>query len=132
MPRNKRLAVIGAGAIGTDIAARLARSGADVRLIARGAQRIAIARGGITVDDGDERWRIDIPVFAAAAEAGPGDCVLLGVKAHQLADALPQIEPLLGAETAIVTLQNGYMQRVRLSLGLRCDFGWTRGSRHFS
>jgi len=107
MPRNKRLAVIGAGAIGTDIAARLARSGADVRLIARGAQHTAIARGGITVDDGGERWRIDIPVIAAAAEAGSVDFVILGVKAHQLADALPQIEPLLGAETAIVTLQNG-------------------------
>jgi 2-dehydropantoate 2-reductase len=105
--KNKRLAVVGAGAIGTDIAARLARSGADIRLIARGGQRSAIAAGGITVDDGGERWQARLPVFASGAEAGPVDIVVLGVKAHQLEAALPQIEPLLGAQTAIVALQNG-------------------------
>jgi len=107
MPRSKRLAVVGAGAIGTDIAARLARSGADIRLIARGTQLAAIAERGITVDDGDARWHTGIRVFASAADAGPVDYVVLGVKAHQLAEALPQIEPLLEPHTAIVGLQNG-------------------------
>jgi 2-dehydropantoate 2-reductase len=107
MGKNKRLAVVGAGAVGTDIAARLARSGADIRLVARGAQLHAIAANGITVDDGPERWQVDVPVFASGADAGPADVVILGVKAHQLEAALPQIEPLLEPHTVIVALQNG-------------------------
>jgi 2-dehydropantoate 2-reductase len=107
MRNNKRLAVVGAGAIGTDIAARLRRSGADVRLIARGTQFAAIAAHGITVDDATARWQIDVPVFASGADAGPVDIVILGVKAHQLDGALAHIEPLLAPQTSIVALQNG-------------------------
>jgi 2-dehydropantoate 2-reductase len=107
MSNNKRFAVVGAGAIGTDIAARLARSGADVRLIARGSQLAAIAAGGITVDDDGRRWQIDMPVFAHGSDAGIADVVVLAVKAHQLDAAMLQIEPLLGEQTAIVALQNG-------------------------
>ncbi len=107
MSTDKRLAVVGAGAIGCEVAARLARSGAGVHLIARGSQLAAIRARGITVDEGGERWNAGVEVHASGATIGPVDVVVLGLKAHQVGAALPDIEPLLGPGTAVVTLQNG-------------------------
>jgi 2-dehydropantoate 2-reductase len=102
-----RYAIVGAGAIGAYVGASLARAGAEVVLIARGAQLQAFRVSGVRVltDRGD---------FAAApactdtcADVSPVDVVILALKAHQIAGMLGEIRHLLRDDTTIISMQNG-------------------------
>jgi len=102
-----KFVIAGAGAVGAYLGAAMARAGLDVTLFARGAQLRAIAERGVRVlsPDGDFEAR---PKTAAGLESiGTADVVLLAVKAHSLPDLAPRLRPLLHAETAVVSLQNG-------------------------
>ncbi len=103
-----RICVFGAGAIGGYVAARLAIAG-RVRpvLIARGAHLDAIRAKGLTLSEGGRDTTVPVEAAADGAEFGEQDYVLLALKAHSVAPALDAIAPLLGPETAVVTLQNG-------------------------
>jgi 2-dehydropantoate 2-reductase len=103
-----RIAVVGAGAIGGYLGARLALSGRDVTFVARGANLSAIATNGFRLIDEDGEEHVAHPnVVSSAAEAGPHDLVLLAVKAHQVSALAPEMPVLLGPDTSVVTLQNG-------------------------
>ncbi len=110
-----RYAVIGAGAIGAYVGAALVRGGADVTLIARGAHLAAMRARGVEVRS--ERGDFNVAVAATddAAEVGPVDCVIVALKAHQIAPLLPAIARLRHPRTRIVAMQNGipwwYFQR---------------------
>ena len=103
-----KIAVIGAGAIGGYVGGWLAAAGEDVTFIARGANLDAIRRNGMRVvgEDGNE-----VVARAAAvdktANAGKQDCVILAVKAHQVAPIAADIAALCDEHTSIVTMQNG-------------------------
>lgn len=106
-----RIAVMGAGSIGGYFGGLLAQSGHQVTLVARGAHLAAIqARGlqihtdaaAMTIPCGDNLRVTDTP---AAAEVA--DLILLTVKTYQNAQAIPAMLPLVGADTAILCLQNG-------------------------
>ncbi|MFC7478952.1 ketopantoate reductase family protein [Luedemannella flava] len=103
-----KIAVIGAGGVGGYFGGRLAAAGHDVAFVARGAHLDALLRDGLIVTSvaGDLAVR---PVQATGdtREIGEVDAVLLGVKTWQLADAVAALPPLLGADTAVVSLQNG-------------------------
>ena len=111
-----RFAVVGAGAIGAYLGAKLARAGEDVSLIARGPHLKAMQTTGVRVrsPEGDFEAR----PFATDdyTKVGPVDFVLLTVKAHSLLGIAPKLAPLLGPETAVVSAQNGipwwYFQRL--------------------
>jgi len=103
-----RIAVVGAGAVGGYFGARLARSGQDVAVVARGAHLEAIRRAGIQVKSaalGDFEARVT--ASADPADIGPVDLVILAVKTYDNPTALPLLAPLVGPETAVLTLQNG-------------------------
>jgi 2-dehydropantoate 2-reductase len=105
-----KFAIVGAGAIGGYLGARLALSGHAVSFIARGANLAALRRGGMKLigEDGSEQMAVDVRAFEDMAQAGPQDMVLLTVKAHQVAALAPQLVTLCGPpQTAIVTMQNG-------------------------
>ena len=103
-----RFAVIGAGAIGGFLGARLALAGEDVTFIARGANLDAIGRGGFKLIEADGREQVATTAKAQAiADAGPTDVVLLAVKAQQVAALASDIPRLFGPDTVVVTLQNG-------------------------
>jgi 2-dehydropantoate 2-reductase len=87
-----KIAIIGAGAIGGYVAAKLALAGEDVSVIVRGANLDAIRQNGIKLLN---------------AEAGPQDLVILAVKSHQLEPIAPEVPKLFGPETSVVTMQNG-------------------------
>ncbi len=104
-----KICIVGAGAIGGMIAARLAHVGHEVTVIVRGANLEAVRRNGgmkLIWEDGTE---ILGPVRATdnPAEAGTQDCVILALKAHQLRPLLGQLPALLAEHTSIVTMQNG-------------------------
>src|SRR5436190_1637193 len=102
-----RIVIAGAGAIGGYIGARLARAGADVVLFARGPHLRAMQDRGLRVLSPDGDFEVKPRVAGDLAAIGPADVVLLGVKAHSLTALAPQLPPLLGPDTAVVSTQNG-------------------------
>lgn len=102
-----KIAVFGAGAIGGYIGAKLALAGEDVTLVARGAHLRAILQHGLRLIDGEADFVTHPKAVEDAETAGPQDCVIVALKANQVSAALPQILPLLGPDTAVVTAQNG-------------------------
>ena len=103
-----KIAIVGAGAIGGYVGAKLSLAGGDVTFIVRGANLDAISRNGmkLILEDGSEHI-----ARAKATDnyrlAGRQDLVILALKAHQLESIADQLHHLLGPETAIVTMQNG-------------------------
>lgn len=102
-----KIAVFGAGAIGGYLAARLARAGEDVTLIARGAKFEAVRRNGLRlISDGGEITAHPACV-ADPAEAGVQDYVIVATKAHSMPAIAARLAPMLGPETAVVPAVNG-------------------------
>lgn len=102
-----KVCVFGAGAIGGHLAARFAKGGADVSLVARGAHLEALRRDGLTVHTrtGDLHYRLN--ASAAPADLGPQDAVIVTVKAPALPQVAQAIGPLLKPETSVVFVMNG-------------------------
>jgi 2-dehydropantoate 2-reductase len=104
-----KFAIVGAGAIGGYLGAKLARAGEDVTFIARNRNLQAIRAGGfrLILEDGTEEHAPTARAVQDMAEAGPQDAVLLTVKAHQVKDVLPGLRHLFGPQTVVVTMING-------------------------
>ena len=103
-----KVCVVGAGAIGGMMAVRLAQSGHELSVIARGAHLEAIRSNGLKyIENGEESVVTDIVATAEMSEVTGQDLVLLGVKAHQIAPIADKLMPMLSDSGVIVTLQNG-------------------------
>jgi 2-dehydropantoate 2-reductase len=102
-----RIAVVGVGAIGGLLAVALARSGEEVSVVARGAHLGAIRAQGLRLLDANGEYAAKLPASDRLADLGPQDCIVLGVKAHQVADVAADVAAALGPETCILTAQNG-------------------------
>jgi len=102
-----KIAIVGAGAIGAFLGAKLALSGEDVYLIARGAHLQAMQNHGVRVKSPDGDFKAHPTATDDYESVGPVDFVFLTVKAHSLTEIAPQIAPLLGPETVVVSAQNG-------------------------
>lgn len=102
-----RIAVFGAGAIGGFIAAALARSGADVCVVARGEHLQAIEREALHVISDLGEFTVRVPAASDLREFGEVDYVLITFKSHQWSGVLPQFEKALAGHAVFVTLQNG-------------------------
>lgn len=103
-----KIAVLGAGGIGGYVGGRLAEAGEDVSFVARGGHLSAIRKDGLRIvsPHGDvhlsNAFATDDP-----AEIGPVDLVMFTVKLGDADAAAQSLAPLIGADTKIVTLQNG-------------------------
>jgi 2-dehydropantoate 2-reductase len=104
-----KIAIVGAGAIGGYLGARLSMAGEDVTFIARNRNLEAInARGfRLILEDGSEQHAPAVRAVQRMADAGSQDVVLLTVKAHQVIDLLPELRDLFGPKTLLVTMING-------------------------
>jgi 2-dehydropantoate 2-reductase len=102
-----RICIFGAGAVGGYLAGYLARSGAQVSVVARGAHLAAIRADGLRVETPDETLTVRVAASDDPADLGPQDAVLVTVKAPALADVAARIAPLLGPQTAVAFVMNG-------------------------
>jgi len=104
-----RICIVGAGAIGGWLGAKLIQAGADVTLIARGAHLAAIIANGLTIEYSDGRREVVYPTLATADMnvAGPHDLVIVAVKAQALPALAAPMRVLYGPDTAVVYAQNG-------------------------
>jgi 2-dehydropantoate 2-reductase len=102
-----RIAIAGAGAIGGYIGAKLAKAGAEVVLFARGPHLKAMQERGLRVESEDGDFEVKPEATGDLTAIGRADVVVLGVKAHGLTALAPQLRPLLGPDTVVVSTQNG-------------------------
>jgi 2-dehydropantoate 2-reductase len=114
-----RLVVMGAGGVGGYFGARLARAGQPVTLVARGLHLEALRRHGLRV-----RSRLEgeyaVPAHAVASLEGQpaADVVLFCVKTYDSDTALATIRPVVGPDTAVLSLQNGIDNTERIDAAL--------------
>ena len=103
-----RTVIMGTGGLGGYFGGLLARAGGDVTFIARGANLQALQARGLTV------WSVNgdftLPVVQACADPRgmpEADFVLFGVKTYGVGDAAALLQPVVGPNTILLTLQNG-------------------------
>lgn len=101
-----RVAVFGAGAMGSWIGALLTKAGHDVTLVARPDHAAIVNAQGLRVS-GKTEAHVRPKAVTTAAEAAVPDFLILSVKAHTTARALLDARPLLGQRTLVLSLQNG-------------------------
>jgi 2-dehydropantoate 2-reductase len=108
-------AVVGAGAIGSYVGAALARAGAAVTLVGRGAHLQAMREHGVLVHSPRGDFSARPAATADLRGAAPVDVVILALKAHQLGAVLADLPRLFHERTSVVAMQNGipwwYFQR---------------------
>ena len=115
-----RIAVVGAGAVGGYYGGTLAKHGEQVTLICRGAHRDAIVRDGLHVCSHWGNFTVQVPATADPHEVGPVDLIIYAVKTYHNPEALRLLKPLLGADTAILSIQNGVESPARIA----AVYGW--------
>jgi 2-dehydropantoate 2-reductase len=110
-----RIAVIGAGGVGGGFGAALAKAGADVTFLARGAHLAAMKSAGLKIQGARGETHI-VPTRATddPAEIGQVDIVLFCVKLWDVESAGMRIKSLIGPDTAVIPLQNGIDAAERL------------------
>ncbi|MSQ49206.1 MAG: 2-dehydropantoate 2-reductase [Betaproteobacteria bacterium] len=102
-----KICIYGAGAVGGLIAGRLAQSGHEVSVVARGAQLAAIRKNGLRILHANKQSIVKLKADSKPANLGPQDYVIVAVKGQSLPEVAAAIGPLLGAQTSIVTAMNG-------------------------
>jgi 2-dehydropantoate 2-reductase len=103
-----RIAMMGSGGVGGYFGGRLAKQGYEVAFIARGAHLAAMRDQGLTIQSGVAPMTLKpVRVTDDPATIGPVDVVILSVKLWDTAAAARQITPLIGPDTAVISLQNG-------------------------
>ena len=104
-----KIAIVGCGAIGGYVGAKLALAGEDVTFIVRGANLEAVRGRGVRLilGDGSEQVASNVMATQHCAAAGAQELVILAVKAHQLEAVAIDVPHLFGPDTVVVTMQNG-------------------------
>ncbi len=102
-----RIGIIGSGALGLYYGALLQRSGQDLHFLLRRDYH-AIQKDGLKINSPNGNFHLPkISGYQNAAEIGPVDLVIVGLKTISNHHLINLVKPLLGANTAILTLQNG-------------------------
>ena len=102
-----KIAVVGLGAVGGLIAARLAAAGHEVAALTRGATLAAVRKRGLRLVTDGRETSVAIDASDDARTLGPQGLVIVALKGHALADACASLQPLLGPQTAVMPAMNG-------------------------
>jgi 2-dehydropantoate 2-reductase len=102
-----RVCIYGAGAVGTCLAGRLAAAGAEVSVVARGANLAAIRENGVRVRTPDQEIAGTVAASDDPAALGRQDIVLVAVKTPSLPSIADGLRTLLGPDTVVGFVMNG-------------------------
>ena len=103
-----RIAIMGSGGMGGYFGGMLARAGEDVHFIARGAHLEAMQASGLTIKTSkDGEFNIPVKATDDPTDIGAVDLVLFCVKTYDTEEIANFIKPLIGADTVVMSLQNG-------------------------
>ena len=103
-----RIAIMGSGGVGAYVGARLQAAGEDVTFIARGAHLKAMQQDGLRIEAPADALHLPkVKATEDPASVGPVDLIVFAVKLWDTEAAARQMRPMVGAQTRVVTLQNG-------------------------
>ena len=102
-----KICIFGAGAIGGYMGAKLAQSGAQVSLVARGPHLAAMQENGLTLIEDGAHTTLPVTASDDPAALGPQDYVVITLKAHSVPPVVARMQPLLGEGTTVVWGVNG-------------------------
>lgn len=105
-----RIGIMGSGGLGGYFGAKLAHGGADVHFIARGRHLEAMRRDGLRIEGPQPLHLRDVKATGNPADAGVMDVVMLGVKLWDTEQAIAQMRPMVGPQTAVISFQNGVLK----------------------
>jgi 2-dehydropantoate 2-reductase len=103
-----KIAIFGSGGVGGYFGGRLAAAGEDVTFLARGAHLTALQQDGLHIES--PNGALHLPKVQATDRPqaiGPVDVVLFTVKLYDVETAAATLAPLIGSDTAVITMQNG-------------------------
>jgi len=110
-----KIVVMAAGGVGGYFGARLAAAGEDVHFIARGAHLAALRAQGLRVRSANGDLHLQqVSATDDPAAVGAAEIVLFAVKQYDTETAAKAILPVVGATTAVISLQNGMDRHDRL------------------
>ncbi len=107
-----KIAVMGSGGVGGFYGGRLANTACDVHFVARGAHLAAMRAHGLTIEN-REQGDIHVPrvnVTDDPATIGTADLVIIAVKLKDTEAAALAVKPIVGPQTAVLSLQNGVIK----------------------
>jgi 2-dehydropantoate 2-reductase len=111
-----RIVVMGSGGTGGYFGAKLARAGEDVTFVARGAHLAALRAEGLRIKSAVEgEWTVRAPAVERLDGLPPADLVLFCVKSFDTEEAAALIRPVVGAETGVLSIQNGVDNEEKLA-----------------
>jgi len=102
-----RVCIVGAGAIGCTLAARIAGSGQPISMLARGKTLEIIRSGGVMLFDLEGECRATVRAESDCTALGIQDVIFICTKAPSLSGLLPELSPLVGPKTIVVPVVNG-------------------------
>lgn len=101
------ICVVGAGAIGGWMAAKLALAGSEVSVVARGETLKEIDARGLRLSEGGHLHCVAVAAVENAAALGRQDLVIVALKAPSLPHMAPSLKPLIDSRTLILPMLNG-------------------------
>ena len=101
-----KIAVVGCGAVGSYYGAKLAQAGQEVHFLLR-TDYEAVRRQGVMIRSPEGDFQVQPQCAQRPEEIGPVDLVLIGLKTTANEAFAKLLPPLVGASTAVITLQNG-------------------------
>jgi len=114
-----KLVVVGAGGVGGYFGGKLQRRGTAVTFVARGAHLEALRRRGLTIRSANEgEWSVPVTAVEHLEGRPTADAVLLCVKSFDTEQAVEAIRPVVGPDTAVVSLQNGVDNEEKIDAAL--------------
>jgi 2-dehydropantoate 2-reductase len=102
-----KIAVVGVGAVGGLMAARLALAGHEVSALARGATLATVRERGLRLRAAGQETAVPLRASDRTEELGEQDLVVIAVKGTTLADVARTLKPLLGPRTSVMPAMNG-------------------------
>ncbi len=102
-----KVAVVGLGAVGGLIAARLSRAGHEVSALARGATLERVRARGVSVKSASDSFSTPLTVSDDASALGPQDLVVIALKAPAIDGAAASIAALMSPTTTLLPAMNG-------------------------
>lgn len=107
-----KILVMGSGGVGGLFGGRLAASGCDVTFVARGAHLAAMREHGLLIESEARGNTLIKPVKVTdnALTAGTPDLIILAVKLWDTEAVARALEPMVGPNTAVLSLQNGVVK----------------------
>ncbi len=110
-----KILIIGAGGVGGYYAAKLARTGVDVVLLARGKTLEVLREQDLRVQSYQGDFSVRVPVIDKIDKTLQPECIVIAVKTYDTDTVLDQIKPVVGPKTTVLSLQNGVEKEEKIT-----------------